>query len=227
MRRKINIELPKYRLQMHVKVIKRRKPLLQLDEPIIIRPSKIDKRYRTGTLPGKLVRYFTGHKNIRKIFASAFATFVAAMILVPHPQNIQAEASENVILEAETNLATEKSMIYPVGKVVINQGYSIFHKALDFGGTLDTPIKPVMNGVVAYAGWDRSGYGNLIVLLHRNGIESYYAHLSKIYVKTGDIVTTDTIIGKMGATGRATGIHLHLEIHQNGLSLNPLTVLSK
>ena len=227
MGRKINIELPKYRLQMYVKVVKRRKPLFRLDEPIIIRPSKVEKRYRTGTLPGKLARYFTGHKNIRKIFATGFATFVAAMILVPHPQNIQAEASEDVIVEAETTLATEKSMIYPVGKVVINQGYSVFHRAIDLGGTLGTAIKPIMNGVVAYAGWDRSGYGNLVILIHKNGIESYYAHLSKIEVKTGDIVTTDTEIGKMGSTGRATGIHLHLEIHQNGVSLNPLTVLSK
>lgn len=227
MKRKINIELPKYRLQMHVRLVKRRKPLLQVDEPLIIKPSKVNKRYRTGTMVGKLARYFTGHKNIRKIFASGFAVFTAAMILVPRPQSIQAEASENLIVEAETTLATEKSMIYPVGKVIINQGYNVFHRAIDLGGPLGTSIKPIMDGVVSYAGWDRSGYGNLVVLLHKNGIESYYAHLSKITVKTGDTVNTNTEIGKMGATGHATGVHLHLEILQNGVSLNPLSVLSK
>lgn len=225
MKRKINIELPKYRLQMHVKLVKRRKPLL--DEPLLPKTSTIKKKYRTGTMPAKFVRYVTDLKNIRKIFAANFSAIVIAAALIPQPSRIDIQASENIIVESQTNLVTEKSMIYPVGKVIINQGYSVFHKAIDFGGPLGTPIKPIANGVVAYAGWDRSGYGNLVVLIHKNGIESYYAHLSKIEVKTGDIVTTDTEIGKMGATGRATGVHLHLEIHQNGISLNPLTVLSK
>jgi murein DD-endopeptidase MepM/ murein hydrolase activator NlpD len=84
-----------------------------------------------------------------------------------------------------------------------------------------------MPGVVAYAGWDYSGYGNLVVLSHKNGFDSYYAHLSKIEVATGNIVDMNTEIGKMGVTGHSTGSHLHLEIHQNGVSLNPLTVLSR
>jgi murein DD-endopeptidase MepM/ murein hydrolase activator NlpD len=227
MGRKISIELPKYRLQMHVRLVKRRKPLLDLEEPIIVKPSRVQKKYRTGTLLGKLARHFTSLKNIRKIFATGFAALAVATIIYPHPSNIEAQASDPVIIESQTNLVTEKSMIYPVGKVIINQSYGVFHKAIDFGGILGTSIKPIMDGIVAYAGWDRSGYGNLIVLQHKNGIVSYYAHLSKIEVVTGQSVTTSTEIGKMGATGHATGVHLHLEILQNGVSLNPLTVLSR
>jgi murein DD-endopeptidase MepM/ murein hydrolase activator NlpD len=66
-----------------------------------------------------------------------------------------------------------------------------------------------------------------VVLTHKNGLDSYYAHLSKIEVSTGQTIEMNTEIGKMGATGHATGTHLHLEIHQNGASVNPLTILSK
>lgn len=223
--RRINVELPKYRLQMHVRLVKRRKPLL--DKTFLPKPSDVKRKYRKGSFLGRLVRYFADHKNIRKVFASAFAVVTISTAFMPQPGNIQAQGSENAIVESQINLATEKSMIYPVGKIVINQNYGVFHKGLDFGGTSGTSITPIMAGVVAYAGWDRSGYGNLIVLQHRSGIDSYYAHLSKISVTTGQTVDTKTVIGTMGATGRATGTHLHLEIHQNGISLNPLTVLSK
>lgn len=223
--RRINVELPKYRLQMNVKLVKRRKPLL--DEPILPTASEVKRKYRKGSFPARLVRYITDHKNIRSISAASFVVITVLTMLFQKPGRLEAQASENVILEAETTLITEKSMIYPVGKIKINQGYSVFHKAVDLGGNTSTAISPVMPGVVAYAGWDRSGYGNLVVLQHKNGLDSYYAHLSKIEVKTGQNVDVNTEIGKMGATGHATGPHLHLEIHQNGVSLNPLTVLSK
>lgn len=223
--RKFNVELPKYRLQMQVKLVKRRKPLL--DEPIIPKPSVVKRKYRKGTLIGRMARYVVDHKNASKTFAAVFAVVTTTTAFIPQTVNVQAQASENVVIESQTNLNTEKSMIYPVAQIKINQGYAIFHRGIDFGGTVGTSIKPIMNGVVAYAGWDRSGYGNLVVLQHKNGIDSYYAHLSKIEVKTGQVVNTDTEVGKMGATGHATGPHLHLEIHQNGVSLNPLTFLSK
>jgi len=223
--RKINVELPKYRLQLNVKLVKRRKPLLE--EPILPKASLVRKKYRKGTFLGRLARYFADHKNIRKIFASSFAFIAITTTFIPQSGGVQAQGSENIVIEAQTNLVTEKGMLYPVGPIKINQGYNIFHKGLDLGGKVGEPIKPIMTGVVAYAGWDRSGYGNLIVLQHKNGLDSYYAHLSKIEVKTGQTVDINTEIGKMGATGRTTGTHLHLEIHQNGVSLNPLTVLSR
>lgn len=210
---------------MHLKLVKRRKPLL--DEPIVPTKATVNKKYRKGTLPSKFVRYIADHKKAKEVFAACFTLIAIGASFTPQTTHVEAQGSENIVLESQTALKTEKSLVYPVEKVKVNQGYSIFHKATDFGGYLGTPIKPIMNGVVAYAGWDKSGYGNLVVLQHINGIESYYAHLSKVEVVTGQAVNTETIIGKMGATGRSTGVHLHLEIHQNGVSLNPLTVLSK
>ena len=146
---------------------------------------------------------------------------------IPQSITVQAQGSVDPVIQSQTDLLTEKGMQYPVESVRINQGYSIFHQAVDLGGEIGTPIKPIMPGVVAYAGWDNSGYGNLIILSHKNGFESYYAHLSKIEVNTGEVVGMNTEIGKIGVTGHSTGPHLHLEIHQNGTPLNPLTVLSR
>lgn len=226
--KKIRIELPKYRLQLDVKLVKRRKPLLALsDEPILPNPSIVRRKYRKGSLVGRFARYFADYKNMGKLFALNFVIISISAAFIPSTSNVQAQGAENLVIESQTNLTTEKSMIYPVARIRINQDYYVFHKGLDLGGNTGTPINPIMPGVVAYAGWDRTGYGNLVILKHKNGIDSYYAHLSKIEVKTGQVVETNTEIGKMGATGRASGVHLHLEIHQNGNSMNPLTVLSK
>jgi murein DD-endopeptidase MepM/ murein hydrolase activator NlpD len=223
---KISLELPKYRLQLHMKLVKRRKPLLAV-EPILPTKAVVNKKYRKGTFLGRLIRYFADHKSIRKVFAGSFAIIAIAGSFAPQTTRIQAEGSDTTIIESQTNLITEKGMQYPVDSVHINQGYSFFHPGVDLGDQIGTPVKPVMPGIVAYAGWDRSGYGNLVVLTHKNGFDSYYAHLSKIEVTTGELVDMGTEIGKIGVTGHSSGPHLHLEIHQNGVSLNPLTVLSR
>jgi murein DD-endopeptidase MepM/ murein hydrolase activator NlpD len=67
------------------------------------------------------------------------------------------------------------------------------------------------------------GYGNLIVIAHGNGYTTYYGHLSKIYVKVGQKVHRGAgIIGRVGATGRVTGPHLHFEIRKKGKAVDPL-----
>jgi len=221
---KISLELPKYRLQLHLKLIKRRKPLLV--EPILPARSVINKKYRKGTFTGRLIRYFADHRSIRKILAANFAIVAITASFTPQTGNVQIQAAETVI-QTQTTLVTQKGMQYPVESARVNQGYGFFHPGVDLGGQKGTLIKPIMPGVVAYAGWDHTGYGNLVVLSHKNGFDSYYAHLSQIEVKIGQTVDMNTEIGKMGATGHATGPHLHLEIHQNGAPLNPLTVLSR
>lgn len=195
-------------------------------EPILPTKAAVNKKYRTGTFVGRLVRYLADHRSIRKVFATGFVFTAIVAGFTPQDASTQVQADETVIVP-QTTLITQKGMQYPLEPIKINQGYGFFHPGLDLGGPKGTPVKPIMPGVVAYAGWDRSGYGNLIVISHKNGFDSYYAHLSKIEVATGKITDVNTEIGEMGATGRATGTHLHLEIHQNGVSLNPLTVLSK
>lgn len=72
----------------------------------------------------------------------------------------------------------------------------------------------------------QGGFGNLVILMHPNGLETVYAHLSRIKVKTGDVVLSGQVIGLGGSTGHSTGSHLHLEIRYKGHAMNPATIIS-
>ncbi len=103
----------------------------------------------------------------------------------------------------------------------ITQDYWSGHRALDIGGWIGDPIYAADAGYVIYAGWDNTGYGNMVEINHGNGFTTLYAHQSKIYVSVGDEVTKGQQIGEMGSTGHSTGPHLHFEIRLNGVQRNP------
>lgn len=94
------------------------------------------------------------------------------------------------------------------------------HKGLDIAAPKGTDIKAAEKGVVTFAGRD-SWYGNCIIIQHKDGIETCYAHCSKLYVSVGDVVEHGDIIAAVGSTGNSTGNHLHFEIRKNGVALNP------
>jgi murein DD-endopeptidase MepM/ murein hydrolase activator NlpD len=97
-----------------------------------------------------------------------------------------------------------------------------FHEGLDIARAWGTPVYPARSGKVVEAGWTE-GYGQLIVIRHSDGATTRYGHLSKIFVKSGDIVQRGrTLIGKVGSTGLSTGPHLHFEVRdRNGRAVNP------
>ena len=99
-------------------------------------------------------------------------------------------------------------------------GLSRFHHGVDMAGTWHSPVLPAANGNVVFAGRNGS-FGKVIRISHSHGMETIYAHLSDISVKTGDYVTTSTVIGKMGNTGKSKGMHLHYEIRTQGKSVDP------
>lgn len=108
----------------------------------------------------------------------------------------------------------------------ITQYFAWYHKALDIANRAAPPILAADAGTVVVAGWvDNYGYGNRIVIDHGNGFRTLYGHLSKIYVNVGQTVNRGDAIGQMGSTGRSTGTHLHFEVFQNGVNINPLSVL--
>jgi len=107
----------------------------------------------------------------------------------------------------------------------LTQGFKPLHRAIDIALATGTPIKAADTGYIVASGWDNSGYGNYIVIDHGNGFQTLYAHLSKIFVKPGDVIGQGTIIGHMGSSGRSTGPHLHFEIRKGGIQLNPLNYL--
>ena len=100
-----------------------------------------------------------------------------------------------------------------------------FHSGIDLLATAGTPVRAAGAGTVTFAGWDSGGYGNLVVIDHGNGVSSWYAHLSRIDVTSGAAVTTATQVGLVGATGNATGPHLHFEVRVRGAVTDPLAAL--
>ena len=100
-----------------------------------------------------------------------------------------------------------------------------FHKGIDISSYYGAPIRAAGDGEVTFAGWNSGGYGKMIIIYHRDGIESVYAHLSGIDVKVGDKVKKGAVIGYEGCTGLCTGPHLHFEIRKWGESVNPLKYL--
>jgi murein DD-endopeptidase MepM/ murein hydrolase activator NlpD len=137
------------------------------------------------------------------------------------------EPIEASSIEVPVVLTTEQSTQYPVKEVKITQGYRFYHPGIDLDGATGNPIKPIMGGVVERTEYSRFDYGKSVVISHGGGIESRYAHLSKIDVFVGEEVSKETKLGEMGATGRAFGDHLHLEVYQDGKPINPLSVLPK
>lgn len=108
---------------------------------------------------------------------------------------------------------------------IITQYYAWYHPGNDIANSSAPPITASDGGVIVYAGWDPTGYGNKIDINHGNGYITRYAHMSNIYVTSGQSVSRGQLIGQMGSTGRSTGTHLHFEIHFKGIPVNPLSIL--
>jgi murein DD-endopeptidase MepM/ murein hydrolase activator NlpD len=95
------------------------------------------------------------------------------------------------------------------------------HNGTDFAASYGTPIYSTADGVVIHAGW-MSGYGRVVKIQHEFGIETRYAHMSKIHVTVGQRVSRGDRIGDMGNSGRSTGTHLHYEVRVGGKPVNPM-----
>jgi murein DD-endopeptidase MepM/ murein hydrolase activator NlpD len=105
-------------------------------------------------------------------------------------------------------------------------GEAGFHQGIDISLDNGEPVYATADGVVESAAYS-GDYGNLVVLQHDFGLTTRYGHLSRYAVKAGENVVRGQVIGYVGATGRATGAHLHYEILANGKLLNPLQLLTQ
>jgi murein DD-endopeptidase MepM/ murein hydrolase activator NlpD len=99
------------------------------------------------------------------------------------------------------------------------------HTGIDFPVPYGTRIGAAGVGVVEFAGWNTGGYGNLVVVRHRLGYATWYAHMSRIAVSAGQSVTGGTTLGYVGSTGHSTGPHLHFELRRNAVPIDPVPYL--
>lgn len=103
-------------------------------------------------------------------------------------------------------------------------GTSAFHAGVDISALQGTPIKATADGVIASAEW-AGEYGRLVVVDHGNGVQTYYAHMSRVEVVAGQWVRRGEIVGRVGSTGRSTSPHLHYEVRRGGTPINPYPYL--
>lgn len=96
-----------------------------------------------------------------------------------------------------------------------------FHRGIDIANHLGTPVRATADGLVRLASWE-GGYGRLVVLEHRHGFRTYYAHNAQLLVSAGDYVKRGKVIAYMGTSGRSTGYHLHYEVWRNGQAIDPI-----
>ncbi|MER2030307.1 MAG: M23 family metallopeptidase [Solibacillus sp.] len=151
-------------------------------------------------------------------------------------ERIQSEA--DVVAEPEDRVVVVGTKVIPSvgtgtfawpavgGYISSNMGerWGRYHYGIDIARPTNYTIKASDNGVVKTAG-KHATYGNYVVINHKNGFETLYAHLSRIDVQVGQIVEQGSALGQMGSTGRSTGTHLHFEVHKNGKEVNPLSYL--
>ena len=105
-------------------------------------------------------------------------------------------------------------------------GQISMHAGLDFAAPVGTPILAAAGGVVS-AAESNAAFGNMVTIDHGNGLQTVYAHASKLDVRDGEIVRKGQQIARVGSTGRSTGSHLHFEVHVNGVPQNPARFLSR
>lgn len=147
-------------------------------------------------------------------------------------QTVEVPAVDEVILQG-TN---EKPYWYATGTFIqpasgrlssnFGRRWGRQHQGIDIAGSHGSDIVAADGGTVIYAGYNSSGYGNLVKIDHGNGYVTYYGHNSSLCVSVGDKVAQGQVIAKMGSTGRSTGNHCHFEVRLNGTPMNPVNYLS-
>ena len=142
-------------------------------------------------------------------------------------ENIIEQSSSKVITKGTKSILNGTSAVFTSptrgGTITSTFGerWGKNHNGLDIAGNTGDPVMAALDGKVKSTFYERNGYGNVVILEHEGGIETRYAHMSKIGVKTGDTVKKGDIVGEVGSTGRSTGPHLHFEVRVNGSPVDP------
>ncbi len=218
---KLSINLPKGR-RLDLRFVKGRNT--SKNTPIVPNMGEV-LRARKGNKFSRYFRHIFEHKNVKKILGTNLALMILASSFVPVTANFDIEPDLSIIAQEVAPLITERGIQYPVEEIQVTQAYRLYHPGIDMDGITGDSIYPVMAGVVENISYSRFAYGNAVIINHGNGITSLYAHLSTIEAEEGQKVALDTKLGKMGSTGRSFGDHLHLEVHDHGRAINPLSIL--
>jgi murein DD-endopeptidase MepM/ murein hydrolase activator NlpD len=205
----------------------------RLEEAMTISVSPLDKMFRAAGMPtdqiiNQVRRGYSGQGG--PLTPLSFSTMGAE----PSGDTLRANRLLNQLDQLNLyRIAAQKApFAIPVKNAFrFTSGYGLrrdpktggrrMHNGVDFAASNGTPLYATADGVVTHSGW-LSGYGRLVKIQHEFGIETRYAHLSKLRVKVGQRVSRGERIGDMGASGRVTGVHLHYEVRVGGKPVNPM-----
>lgn len=178
---------------------------------------KVLKRFKRLT---KLSSKFTLVALILFFFSGYYPAWSFPPIKPAHVKALNSSEQSQQILASS----------FPQPVILPHQGYvstkfSNWHPGVDIATSLGTPIHPITQGVIKEVNMGFLGYGNHVIISHQNNFTSLYGHMGKIFVKVGQDVTTDTILGEVGLTGFTSGPHTHLEITHDGKYIDPLLLI--
>ena len=177
-----------------------------------------------------LEKYETGIKDMVSTEEVVSKLYVKKKTSVTGGQNTTSRASAGYV-NTKTTTSSGKaalgiSLIRPISGTITSRFganssiRSSAHTGLDISAPTGTAIKAAAGGTVTFAGW-KGSYGYMIAISHGNGVQTYYAHCSKLYASVGQTVSQGETIAAVGSTGNSTGPHLHLEVRINGIAYNP------
>lgn len=199
----------------------------QLEEAMLVSVEPIERMFRNaGMDPDRLIR------EVRRGYSGQGGPLTPLVFSTSETATGAQTARANAILEQMDliniyRIAAERAPF----DIPVRSGYRLssgfgprwgrMHNGLDFAAPIGTPIYAPADGVVTFAGW-ASGYGRLVKIQHEFGIETRYAHQSRIRVQVGQRVSRGDRIGDIGNSGRSTGPHLHYEVRVGGRPVNPM-----
>lgn len=156
-----------------------------------------------------------------------FELAIGQLVIVPDgvkPQEAVTSPRIRQITPDAGSVVASGSFAWPTAGT-ITQNFAWYHPGLDIANRAAPNVLAADSGKVVYSGCLTYGYGCHVIVDHGNGYKTLYAHFQQLFVNVGQSVARGSALGKMGSTGRSTGTHLHFEITQNGVKLNPLSVL--
>jgi murein DD-endopeptidase MepM/ murein hydrolase activator NlpD len=200
----------------------------------------------TATKAYSRMQQYLAEKDVLKTFYDAGEHSETAVLGVLHKSGIAATATPTPATAGSTkpprhvtpppipNNVPEQyagSMRWPLDAYIVSSEYGErwgkMHKGMDMAAHVGEPVYAIADGEVIYAGDGLKGYGNVVILRHDRKTSSLYAHNSELKVKQGDQVTKGTLVALLGNTGHSTGPHVHFEIRDGDVAVNPRDVLPK
>nr|WP_217357121.1 M23 family metallopeptidase [Ruegeria atlantica] len=225
-------------LELEIRLMQERSDEIfrQLEEAMIISVEPLDKMFRQAGMPTDRII-----EEVRRGYSGMGGPLTPISFSTRGEDLTPDEIRANVLLQQMDQLnlyriAAEKApFASPVHDVVrFTSGFGTrrdpktggrrMHNGADFAGAHGTDIFATADGIVTHAGW-QSGFGRLVKIKHAFGVETLYAHNTKIRVKVGQRVSRGDHIADMGSTGRSTGTHLHYEVRVDGVPRNPMTYI--